>query len=759
MSHFIDIVIKARDQFSSTLGNLTTSLGNAQKTLKDTGKQIEKVGYNTAQVGAGMTKSISIPLIGAGIASVKTAADFEQAMSKVQAITQSTGEDMDKMKRFARDMGKSTVFSATESAQAMTYLGMAGWDTQQMMAGLPGVLNLAASNGTDLALTADIVTDSLSGFGMEASEAGRMADVMAAASTSANTNVEMMGETFKYVAPIAGALGYEIEDVALVTGLMANAGVKGSQAGTAMRSAFTRLAKPTKEVSKGLEQIGLKAKDLEGLELYEQLEILRRGFDGLSETQKVQAGASIFGTEAMSGMLAVMNASPEEFGKLQKAIDESAGLAEKMAGIMTDNLKGSLEETGGEIEEAAITIGNILVPAIRNVVDAVGDFVGKFNELKPETQEKIVYALMKLAALGPSIWAVGKATQFVGKGMMFLSGAAKKLQGVKTLGGAFGALLGPGGKVVLILLAIVAAAYLLIKNWDKIKAKAEEIFPGIGAKVAWFRDLAVQAFQWVAEKFGPILGKLGELGEMLFTVFVFIAGKALSNFLTALQMFIEEFGPIIEMIATIVTTVIDTVIEVFIGVIEFLTGVFTGNWELAWKGIVRIFGSIFGGILTIAQDVVNGVIGLINNLISAINSIQVPDWVPGIGGASPNIGTIGEVQFADNFNAGLDSYVNSIGQNYKGTMNWEGGPTWVHEKGGEIIDLPEGTRIYPHDESVQMARKEGSTVRAGGNVINIAKLADQIVVKDKSEIPAIARKVAEEILKRLENTGDEPEFA
>lgn len=757
MANFIDIVIRAKNEFSSTLNTLTSDLASAQRTLKSTGKAIEQTGYNTMKVGEGMIKGITLPIVGIGVAAVKTAGDFEAAMSQVQAISGATGDEMEKLSRYARDMGASTVFSASESAEAMTYLGQAGWDVQQMLDGLPGLLNLAASSNTDLATTASIVTNTISGLNMEASESARVADVMAAAASGADTNVEMMGETFKYVAPVAGALGYAIEDVALVTGLMANAGVKGSQAGTSMKTAFTRLAAPTKEVAKGLDMINLSAEDFKGLELYEQVEMLRKGFSGLDETQQVQAASAIFGKEAMAGMLGVINASDEDFKKLQDSIEGSAGLAQKMADIMTDNLKGSIEETGGAMEEAAITIGNILIPVLRDLIDGVGDLFNKFNSLDPAQQELIVKTLLKLATIGPILWGVGRATKFVGDGFILLSGVAKSLKGVSSIGGAFSAILGPGGKIVLILLAIVAAAYLLIKNWDKIKAKAEEIFPGIGAKVAWFRDLAVQAFQWVAEKFGPILGKLGELGEMLFTVFVFIAGMVINQFLTNFQAFVEKWGWLFEIAANTIITIIDTLLSVFTGIIEFLTGVFTGNWELAWKGVVRIFGSIFGGIATIAQDVVNTVIGLVNDMISAINSISIPDWVPGFGGASPNIGTIGTVTFADDFNAGLDSYVNSIGQNYKGTVSWKGGPTWVHERGGEIIDLPQGTRIYPHDQSVQMARAEG---QAGGKnvVINIAKLAETIEVKDKNDIEAIAKAVATKIVKELKNTSPEPKY-
>ena len=216
------------------------------------------------QTGSTLTKSVTLPLAALGTASVKTASDFESAMSKVEAISGSTGDEMDALCDKAIEMGAKTKFSAKESADAFTYMAMAGWDAGQMMDGIGGIMSLAAADGLDLATTSDIVTDALTAFGLQAADSGHFADVLAQASSSANTNVSMLGESFKYVAPVAGSLGMSVEDTALALGLMANAGIKSSQAGTALRTALTNMVKPTDSMAAKMDALGISVTNSDG---------------------------------------------------------------------------------------------------------------------------------------------------------------------------------------------------------------------------------------------------------------------------------------------------------------------------------------------------------------------------------------------------------------------------------------------------------------------------------------------------------------
>ena len=314
-------------------------MGVLGETLQSAGDKISGVGQKLLPVTAGVTAL--------GTIAVKTGADFDSAMSKVAAVSGATGSEMDTLREKAREMGSKTKFSASEAAEAMNYMAMAGWKTNDMLSGIEGIMNLAAASGEDLASTSDIVTDALTAFGLSASDSGHFADILAAASSNANTNVSMMGETFKYAAPVLGSLGYSAEDSAIAIGLMANAGIKSSQAGTALRSAITNLAKPTDTVASAMEQYGISLTDSSGkmYSLRELMEQLRQKLGGLSEAEQAQAAASLFGKEAMSGMLAIINGSPADFEKLSNAIDTCSdtvdgynGTTEKMAAVMQDNL-------------------------------------------------------------------------------------------------------------------------------------------------------------------------------------------------------------------------------------------------------------------------------------------------------------------------------------------------------------------------------------------------------------------------------------
>ena len=312
-------------------------MGVLGETLQFAGDKISGVGQKLLPVTAGVTAL--------GTIAVKTGADFDSAMSKVAAVSGATGSEMDALREKAREMGSKTKFSASEAADAMNYMAMAGWKTNDMLSGIEGIMNLAAASGEDLASTSDIVTDALTAFGLSASDSGHFADILAAASSNANTNVSMMGETFKYAAPVLGSLGYSAEDSAIAIGLMANAGIKSSQAGTALRSAITNLAKPTGTVASAMEQYGISLTDSSGkmYSLRELMEQLRQKLGGLSEAEQAQAAASLFGKEAMSGMLAIINGSPADFEKLSNAIDTCSdtvdgynGTTEKMAAVMQD---------------------------------------------------------------------------------------------------------------------------------------------------------------------------------------------------------------------------------------------------------------------------------------------------------------------------------------------------------------------------------------------------------------------------------------
>lgn len=316
---------------------------------------IAKTGLTAATAAIG---AVSAALTTAGGYAIKVGSDFEAGMSQVAAISGATGEELDALTEKAKEMGAKTKFSATESAEAFNYMAMAGWKTEDMLNGIEGIMDLAAASGEDLAMVSDIVTDALTAFGMEAKDSGHFADVLAAAASNSNTNVGKMGYTFKYVAPIAGAMKYSIEDTAVAIGLMANAGIKGEQAGTSLRGMLTRLVKPTDAVAGAMEELGICMTNADGSmrPLDDVIGDLRTSFSKLSDSEKTYYAATIAGQEAMSGLLAIVNASDDDFNKLTAAINGADGAADKAAATMQDNLKGAVEELSGSVETLGLEI-------------------------------------------------------------------------------------------------------------------------------------------------------------------------------------------------------------------------------------------------------------------------------------------------------------------------------------------------------------------------------------------------------------------
>ena len=347
-------------------------------------KGISKLGSLTKTGLSILTKGVAAVSSGLTAASgyaVKVGSDFESGMSEVAAISGASGKALQALTDKAKEMGSTTKFSATESAEALKYMAMAGWDTDKMLSGLPGVMNLAAASGENLGTVSDIVTDSMTAFGMAADEAGHFADVLAQASSKSNTNVALMGETFKYVAPVAGALGYSAEDAAVAIGLMANSGIKGSQAGTALRSTLSRLAKPTDEVEAAMETLGISLTDSEGnmKSLGDVMQDMRKGFKNLTKDQQAQYAASIAGQEGMSGLLAIVNASDEDFKTLAEAIQNSDGAAQSMADTMQDNLKGAVTIAKSALEGLGITVYEEISTPMKNAVETATEYTGQLQ--------------------------------------------------------------------------------------------------------------------------------------------------------------------------------------------------------------------------------------------------------------------------------------------------------------------------------------------------------------------------------------------
>lgn len=516
------------DTSKFTMG-FKNALSSVEKFKKGTGGvngMLKGVSNGLASTGKDITIKVTTPIVGLGAAAVKTSASFESSLSKVRAISGATGKDMADLKAKAIEMGAKTKFSATEASDAFTYMAMAGWDAKSMMDGIDGIMNLAAADGLDLATTSDIVTDALTAFGLQASDSAHFADVLAKASSSANTNVSMLGESFKYVAPVAGSLGYSVEDTATALGLMANSGIKASQAGTSLRAALTRMVKPTDEAEAIMERYHLTLQNSDGTmkSLGDVMDMLRSNMGGLSEAEQSQAASALFGQEAMSGMLAIINSSEGDYNKLTDAINNADGTAENMANTMQDNLNGQLTRLKSNIDTLAISIGDLIIPYIEKIVAKIQQLVTYLNGLDDKTKENIIRVAAVVAAVGPALLVLAKVVSIVSTVMQVL----------KVLATIIGLIASPIGIVVAAIGALVAAFVILwnkseaFRNfwkglWDNVKKIAKTVVDTIvkfftetlpnglknaQSKIKEFPSNVVKFFKNLPKNLGRIVGEV-----------------------------------------------------------------------------------------------------------------------------------------------------------------------------------------------------------------------------------------------------------
>lgn len=510
----------------NNINGLESSSSNASNGIVSS---LDKVGKGFTDVGTNLTKKVTVPITGLATASSKVGMDFEAGMSKVQAISGATGSDLEKLTDKAKEMGAKTQFSASQSADALSYMALAGWKTDDMLSGLDGVMNLAAASGEDLASVSDIVTDDLTAFGMAASDSAHFADVLATTSANSNTNVSGLGEAFKYVGSTCGAMGYSVEDASVAIGLMANAGIKGSQAGNTLKNAIVNMVKPTDQMKAVMDKYGLSVTNQDGSmkSLAEITDMLREKMGGLSEEEKASAAATLFGKESMAGMLSVINASQSDYEKLTGAIKNCDGKAKEMADTMNNNTKGSITALKSAIEGLMIQGFEAMKPTIDAIVTKLRNFTEWLSKLSPETQNLIIKIGLLVAAVGPALLIVGKvitsistiikAFGAVKTAITAVSGAVKLVSSaftgistvVKLASSAFTFLCSPVGLAVAAIAAVVAIGVILYKNWDTIKEKCSQLGTWISEKWNGIKESVSSCVDGiktaVTEKFNTII--------------------------------------------------------------------------------------------------------------------------------------------------------------------------------------------------------------------------------------------------------------
>ena len=494
----------------------------------------------------GAMTNIAAPFVSA----TKTAATFEAAMSKVGAICRANDSDLAALTKKARELGETTQYTATQSAEAMSYLGMAGWDTEKIIAGMPGLLSLAAAGGTDLARTADIVSDNLTAFGLAAEQSTHMADVYATVITNTNTNVEMLGDTMKYAAPVAHAFGASMEETAALAGLMANSGIKASQAGTSLRAGFLRLAGPPKMASKAMEELGMSMNDITaeqkeasmamaslGIKLSDTngprkmsaiLTELREKTAKLGQEEKLAAMKSIFGQEAATGWLAVLNSGDKTFDELVTKLEKSGGAADEIAKKMQNNAQGAMTRFNSAVESAQISIGQAFLPAMAAAAEAGATFFGWFAGSETLTNVAIGIGVVGVALTGfvAAVSAGAAVVNAYKTASIACNAVSKAFKACTILSTAAQWAMNaamyacPIGLFIAGVTAIIAVGYALYTNWDTIKQWFITLWDNPALAIQQFvngiKDKFSDVFSWVQEKWQaisdfiskPIFGKV-----------------------------------------------------------------------------------------------------------------------------------------------------------------------------------------------------------------------------------------------------------
>lgn len=611
----VEALLKATDSgFVKTFKDAQDAVKTFEKKSNSMTTAVGKVMQGT---GAEMTKYITTPLIGVGVAAAKVGGDFEEQMSRVKAISGATGDTFEQMKQQAIDLGAKTAFSAKESAAGMENLASAGFSAQEIMKAMPGLLDLAAVSGGDVALASENTATALRGFGLEASEAGHVADVFARAAADTNAEVGDMGEALKYVAPVANSMGISLEETAAAIGIMSDAGIKGSQAGTTLRGALSRLARPTKAMQDTMDNLGVSFYDADGKmePLKTQVELLKKAFEGLTPEQQQNALVTLYGQESLSGMMALIDKGPDSLGKLTKSLKDSDGAADDMARTMQDNMNSSIEQMFGAFESAAIVIQKILAPSIKKVADAISGLVEKFVSA-PESTQKLVVAIGAIAiAIGPVLYALGmvvKAFQTMKVGLGVLGNGISLF---KKLGSAIGFLTSPVGLVIAAVALLVVGFIYLWNTSEDFRNFWIGLWEGIKSAVSSAVEWIQNAWKSTGEWFNNLWKSIKEGADNVWTTIQEAPGKAadwIKNKWTETKEFFSSIWDGIkeaassawEEIVNILAPYVIAIKNVFQPMIDFFTNL--------WSQI----GSIAGSAWEIIKTVVMGPILLLIDLIT-----------------------------------------------------------------------------------------------------------------------------------------------
>lgn len=751
--------------------------------LEPIGNKMQDIGKGMESVGKDLTKTVTLPIAGIGVAAIKIGMDFEESMSKVKAMSGATGEEMVLLEQAARDAGASTSKSAKDAADALGFMALAGWDSATSMEALMPVLRLSEAGNIDLAKASSLVTDSMSAMGLTTKDLPGYLDIVAQTARSSNTDIDQMAEAYLKVGGTLRGLGVPLEESALALGLLANSGIKGSEAGTALNAVMTNLTAPTGRAKQALEELSFSAFDSEGnfKGLENVLFDLKDKLAGMTEEQKNTYLAMIGGKEHVKDLNALLNGLDDSYDDLTASIKESDGALEDVAKTMQDNNKGSLTALKSAIEELGLKIYDVLKPSIANIIEAIQGFIDKLNSLSPAQQETIVKLGLLVAAIGPALLIFGKIITVVGSAITAFSTISTAVAGA---GGAMAALTGPIGIAIAAITAIIGIGVTLYMNWDTIKEKAGLLKETISEKWNDIKENTSEAWEnvkiTVSEKWDDVKTNTSETltniktgisegweniktntsetwdtiktntSESWDNIKTTISDKweniktntsdTLSNISSSIS---EKWDSVKtktsetwENLKTNTSTswnFIKDKIDENGGGIKGILGTYMDGYKLVWETGLNAMNTITGGKF---NDMAEKVKGAFNRIKEGIQSglDKIRDWN---NQRVENKEATFTTRIREVFET-VGNKVKNIGRNAQGTDYWRGGLTWVGEKGPELIELPKGSKVFSNDKSMEMMAGKGSKVEHSGTIKVVG-------VNNKDELAGVVDIIMEQL--------------
>lgn len=766
-----DMATSASEKAKGKLQQLNKLRVGAVLFLKDElSGRLPEIKKRMNSVGKTLTKGVTAPIVGFGALSVKAVAGFDDAMSSVKAKMGEnlSGKEFDQLRNKAKDLGRTTAFSASQAADAMDIIAASGADANQTLALTGNVLNLASASGLELDQTAGILTKTMAQFGLEGEKAAKMvSDQLVYAANNSQTSVEGMGEAFKYAGGNAATMNMDVAQTGAILGMFANQTIEGSAAGTAFSAMFKDLSKAGEKGALSIGKASIEVYDASGKmrDMGSIMGDVEKATEGMSDAQKNSALQAIFGQQSMRGVNALLTEGSEKYKELEKGIRKADNAAQTAAFIKEDNLAGAFRAVGSAIEGLMIDVGDVIKGPIQNIAQTIVKLAGVFGKLSEPMKKVVVIIAAVAVAIGPLLLAFAKVISIA-----TTIGPA--------LAGAFGAIFSPIGLVVALIVGLGAVLVGLWKTNEDFRNKVISIWnsikDGIGSTIEAIKEFWSEHGESIMETVMNAFELIKGIIMIAMGVIATIVAVGIGLIMVAWDLFGETIVNIVTTAFDLISGVIEGAMNIVQGIITIVMAVIQGDWSAAWEGIKQIVTGAFGIITSIVsagfsliQGIISGAISVITSVISAgfnlvtsvvtaavnaMKAIVLAAWnaISAAAGAVTSVvksawssvtGVFDTVKskvssMADGVvNAwnkvkaavskpitGAVNFVKSglgIGSNYKGTNNWEGGLTHIHERGGEIIDLPSGTRIYPHDKSVSMAREEGMQEASASNTTSV----------------------------------------